>query len=509
MENYVELFISEFEQYIDQLNHHLLVLERDPRASESVSEVFRIFHTIKGMAQTMGYDTLSNLSHRTEDILGGSKKAGEVKAQFIDLLFIIVDVLAQSAEALRAKQNLPPVDDLLEAIVKVQRGEAFQIHKNGVSRDRVSEVRIRMEKLDTLFNLANELTISRSRLAVLSQEIDDERLNSLGEAVTRMISSLQDEVVKLRMLPLSGVFEFFPRWFRDETKRMNKDVELVIIGAHIEVDRSIIEELKEPLMHLIRNALDHGVTESTGTGKVRGRIEMHAVRERDRIVISVADNGKGIDTREVKKKAIKQGIVSKEEVAHYSDYDVYRLLTHPEFSTRDEVSTMSGRGIGLNIVAKTVEKLGGRLLITSRLGVGTCFTLDLPLSMAIVRAMVVRINGQRFALPLTHVKETMYIDDDTTIKRVYHRELLPLRDEILPLVRLSERLACAGSPGRKSLVVIEHGGKRRGFLADSIVDEEEIVVKRLDVLIESSLYSGCSIYADGQPILILDPRGFV
>ncbi|MBN2619588.1 chemotaxis protein CheA [candidate division WOR-3 bacterium] len=506
MENYIELFISEFEQYIKQLNHHLLVLERNPRASESVSEVFRIFHTIKGMAQTMGYDTLSNLSHRTEDLLSGSKKTGEVKAYVTDLLFVIVDVLAQFAEALRTKHVLPQVDDLLEAIEKVQRGESFHLCKGGVRTERVPEVRIKMQKLDTLFNLTNELTISRSRLAALSQDIDDERLSNLGEAIARMISSLQDEVMKLRMLPLSGVFEFFPRWFRDETKRMNKDVEFVIVGANIEVDRSIIDQLKEPLMHLIRNALDHGIAETKG--KARDRIEMYAVRERDRILISVADNGKGIDIEEVKQKAVKQGIVSKEEVEHYSDYDVYRLLTHPEFSTRDAVSTMSGRGMGLDIVVKTAERLGGRLLITSKLGVGTCFTLDLPLSMAIVRAMVVHINGQRFALPLTYVKETMYVDS-TIIKRVYHRELLPLRDEILPLVRLSERLGCGNLPGRKSLVVIEHAGKRRGFIADSIVDEEEIVVKQLDSLLESSLYSGCSIYADGQPILILDPRGFV
>jgi two-component system chemotaxis sensor kinase CheA len=508
MENYVELFISEFEQYIKQLNHHLLVLERDPRASASVSEVFRIFHTIKGMAQTMGYDTLSNLSHRTEDLLSESKKTGEIKSHVTNLLFVIVDAFAQSAEALRVKQVLPPVDDLLEAIEKIQRGEAFHLRKDGVSTDRVPEVRIKMKKLDTLFNLTNELTISRSRLAALVQKIDDEQLSNLGETIAMMISSLQDEVMKLRMLPLSGVFEFFPRWFRDETKRMNKDVELVIVGAHIEVDRSIIDQLKEPLMHLIRNALDHGIADSKGKTEVRNRIEMRAVRERDRILVSVADNGKGIDVEEVKQKAVKQGIVSKEDAEHYSEYDVYRLLTHPEFSTRDTVSTMSGRGMGLDIVVMTAERLGGRLLITSKLGVGTCFTLDLPLSMAIVRAMVVHINGQRFALPLTYVKETMYIDD-TIINRVYHRELLPLRDEILPLVRLSERLGCAGSSGRKSLVVIEHAGKRRGFITDSIVDEEEIVVKQLDTLLESSLYSGCSIYADGQPILILDPRGFV
>jgi len=508
MEDYVKLFISEFKQYIKQLNRHLLILERDPDTSESISEVFRIFHTIKGMAQTMGYDPLARLSHRTEDILGESKKQGKVKPSVIDILFVIIDVLDGSARALNDNKELPGVDDILDAIDKVQKGQTFKLRKGTVNAERFSEVRIKMEKLDTLFNLANELTISRSRLATLSQEIDDDRLTSLNDTATWIIASLRDEVMKLRMLPLSNVFEFFPRWFRDESLRLNKTVELSVVGAHIEVDRSIIDQLKVPLMHLIRNALDHGIPTSKKGTEYRGKIEMKAQRERDRILVSVADNGSGIDIKAVKAKAINQGILTEEEVLHLNEYDVYHLLTHPDFSTRDEVSDISGRGVGLDIVKKTAERLGGRLLISSKIGVGTCFTLDLPLSMAIVRAMIVQVDGQRFALPLACVKETLYLNRDM-VRKVYHRELLPLRDEILPLVRLGECMGCTSSVDRKSLVVIEHAGKRRGFIADSIVDEEEIVVKPLDTLLESPLFSGCSIYADGYPILILDPRGFV
>lgn len=506
MEDYVKLFISEFEQYIKQLNHHLLVLEQNPGTLDSISEVFRIFHTIKGMAQTMGYDTLAQLSHRTEDVLGECKKQRMIAPHIVDLLFVIVDTLSESAETLKNNQKLPPVDEILIAIEKAQRGEVFHIRTGAVSTERLSEVRVKMEKLDTLFNLANELTISRSRLTALSQEINDDRLTNLSDTAAWIIASLQDEVMKLRMLPLSSVFEFFPRWFRDESRRLNKNVELVVIGADIEVDRSIIDQLKEPLMHLIRNALDHGIPETKKGKESPGKIEMKAIRERDRILVSVSDNGKGIDIEEVKKKAIQQGILTKEEAPHLNEYDVYHLLTHPDFSTRDQVSDISGRGVGLDIVAKTAEKLGGRLLISSEIDGGTCFTLDLPLSMAIVRAMIVRVNGQRFALPLTCVKETLYLDKDM-IRKVYQRELLPLRDEILPLVRLDACVGCSSSSERQSLVVIEHGGKRRGVIADSIVDEEEIVVKPLDTLLESTLYSGCSIYADGHPILILDPRG--
>lgn len=506
MENYLELFISELEEYVKQLNKQLLNLESNNHDTKSIIEVFRIFHTIKGMAQTMGYEGLSDLSHSIEDLLRDAKDKGDISPNLIDFLFIAADLLTKSTVALKNKEDLPSVTNILGAISKIKRGEVLVYEKEEFSTKDLGEIRIKMEKLDTLFNLANELTITRSRLEKLSETSDDINLNALADTASRLISSLQDEVMRLRMLPLKTVFEFFPRWFRDEAKRLGKNVSLEIVGGNIEVDRSIIDVLKEPIMHLIRNALDHGI-EASSPEQEKGMVVLKAVREKERILISVIDNGKGIDIEEIRQKAIKSGLISETEGQHFNEDELYQLLTHPAFSTKDKVTAISGRGIGLDIVNSTVVKLGGKFLISSRLGKGSSFTLELPLSLAIIRTMIFNLDGQRFALPLNYIQETFYAHEDM-FQSVYHRELYPLRDEILPLIRLSDQLDCVGNKGRKSVIVVKTQGKRRGFVTDDIIDEEEIVVKKLDPLFTAPIYSGCSIYADGLPILILDPRGF-
>ena len=489
------------------MNKQLLNLESNRKDVSSIVEVFRIFHTIKGMSQTMGYESLAQVSHSIEDLLGDAKEKGVISSQLVDFLFVVADLMVESANALKKRESLPPVDKILDAIERIKTGKDLEYAGDETRAEEAAEIRIKMEKLDTLFNLTNELAIIKSRMLKLSQDIGDSGLLGLTDTAARLISSLQAEVMKLRMLPLSTVFEFFPRWFRDESKRQKKDVNLEIVGGEIEVDRSIIDVLKEPLLHLLRNALDHGIVAAHHGVKQKGnRVSLRAIREKDRIKISVADNGKGIDLDEVKTRAIKQGIISSVEAQHLSDDYVLSLLTHSDFSTREHVSTISGRGIGLDIVNSSVVKLGGRLTIDSEKGKGACFTLELPLSVAILRAMIFKLDGQRFALPLSYIQETFYVQEEM-LKTVYHRELFPLREEILPLIRLSDRLGCVGTKGRKSVIVVQYQGRRRGFITDEIIDEEEIIVKKLDPMLTMPFYSGCSIYADGLPILILDPRG--
>jgi len=505
MEDYLELFISELEEYIKQLNKHLLKLETNNKDSEAISEIFRIFHTIKGMAQTMGFDGMAAMTHDIEDILQDAKRHSEINPRLVDFFFGVTDILTKSTEALRKKKELPEFSEFIDTIQKIKEGKEWTFIQDRTKAKELGEIRIKMKKLDTLFNLTNELMIIRSRISKLSRELGNSELVDLSENASRLISSLHDEVMRLRMLPLSTVFDFFPRWFRDEAKRQHKDVSLEIIGGEIEVDRSIIDVLKELLLHLLRNALDHGI--EAGNKKEKAKVVLKAEREREKIMISVIDNGRGIDVEEIKTKALEKGLVTEAELKYFTRSDFFRLLTRPDFSTREEVSTISGRGIGLDIVERTVVNFGGKLIIASEKGKGSSFTLELPLSLAVIRTMIFKLDGQRFALPLNHVQETFYVDENM-IKSVYHRELFPLRNEILPLVRLGDRLGCAKKEGRKSVIVVQYQGKRRGYITDEIIDEDEIVIKRLDPLAESSLYSGCSIYADGLPILIIDPRGF-
>lgn len=500
MENYLELFISETEEYVRQLNKELLVLESDRKNSPAILGVFRVFHTVKGMAQTMGYDELGKLAHRLEDLLGDAKTKGEIDPAVLDFLFQTADFLTAYVTAIKGKSATPDTTAIFDLIARIQKGETVALVTDGIQAKEISDIRIKMEKLDKLFNLANELMIAKSRLIKLSQNIQDRDLTGLTETSARLIATLQDEVMRLRMLPLSTVFDFFPRWVRDEAKRQEKDVDFDVVGGEIEVDRSIIDVLKELLLHQIRNALDHGIRD-------QGKITLVAIRERDKIRISVIDNGPGIDPELIRKTAVEQGIYSPAEARLLNRHDLYRLLTRPNFSTRREVSSISGRGIGLDIVDSMVTKLGGKLEISSEPGQGSAFTIELPLSLAVVRTMVFRLNGQRFAIPLSYVQETFYAEE-TAFKTVYHRELFPLRDEILPLVRVGSKLNCPGKAGRKSVIVIQYQDIRRGFITDEIIDEEEIVAKKLDPLLPAALYSGCSIYSDGSPILILDPRGF-
>jgi two-component system chemotaxis sensor kinase CheA len=500
MEEYLDLFISETESYIKELEKQLLTLEKDNRNNQSILEVFRILHTIKGMAQTMGFEELGNLAHSAEDLLTEPKKTGFIEKRLVDFLFIVSDYLSRFLNCLKNRTELPPAGDLFSACNEIKQGKEPVLKREREGIGELGEIRIKISKIDTLFNLVNELLIIRSRLVKLSAETSNLELQVLSETAGRLISAIQDEMMRLRMLPLSTVFEFFPRWIRDEARKQGKEIEFEITGGEIEVDRSIIDVLKEPVMHLLRNALDHGIEKS-------GRISLSAVREREFIRISVTDNGKGIDPEEIRRLIVERGLVDQTTAKNFSSDELYRFLLRPDFSTKKDVSTVSGRGIGLDIVNKFVKELGGELEIISEKGKGSTFTIGLPISLAVMRAFILEVDNQRFALPLTYVQETFYIEDKD-IQRVYHHELLRLRNQILPLIRIGERLNCVSKKGKKSVIVVNYEDKKRGFIVDEIIDEDEIVVKRIDRLLPSSLYSGCSIYADGKPILILDPRGF-
>jgi two-component system chemotaxis sensor kinase CheA len=506
MEHYIDLFVNELSEYVKQLNDHLLRLEKNSKDRKSIVELFRIFHTIKGMSQTMGYTTLAEISHTAESLLEDAKERGAMQGHVVDVLFAVTEIFERSATALRSGETLPPAQDVLTVLDQLKEGKIPSYEPQAETRRGIGDIHIKLTKLDRLFNLTNELTIMRSRINKISQVVGDPHLQSLSDTAARLISELQDEVVRLRMLPLSTVFDLFPRWFRDEAKRQKKDAELKISGAEIEVDRSVIETLREPLLHLVRNALDHGIDTQPKEARKKGIVTLAAVREKDRIHISVRDNGRGLDPELIRRTAVRRKIVTEKESHRLTQESLLRLIVRPDFSTRETVTTLSGRGIGLDIVQSAVVRLGGRLHISSEKNDFTCFTLEVPVTLATVRAMIVRLNGQRFALPLSYIQETLYVSEES-LRSVFHRELFPLREELIPVVRLSERLGCLQSEGRKSLIIVQYGGKKRGFLADSIVDEDEIVVKNTGSLFANPAYSGCSIYADGLPILILDPRG--
>jgi two-component system chemotaxis sensor kinase CheA len=387
--------------------------------------------------------------------------------------------------------------------------------EGAVSRAR--NIRVDLRRLDALMNQVGELVIVRDRLRQLAPGSAPELAESVDQA-SRLISELQDEIVRARMAPVWQVFDRFPRLVRDAARSLGKQVDFVIEGKEIELDRSMLDEIGDPLVHLLRNSLDHGIEppdERRAKGKPpTGTLRLSASRERSRVIIRVEDDGRGIQRDRVLAKAISLGLARPEEAQAMAPEEVDRLITRPGFSTAETVTDVSGRGVGLDVVATRVRALGGMLDIYSEPGRGTAFTLQLPLTLAIVRALLVRLGVETYALPLTHVGETVHLEPED-VRMVKGRTVALLRDEVIPLLSLRALLGTGGeakarADGRRPAVVLEVGELRVGVEVDRLMGQQEIVVKSFDQTAGTlKLFSGATILSDGRPALILDAGSVV
>lgn len=376
---------------------------------------------------------------------------------------------------------------------------------------RARHIRVDLRRLDALMNQVGELVIARDRLRRLVGYEAPELTETVDQA-SRLIGELQDEIMRARLAPVSQVFDRFPRLVRDAARSLGKKVDFVIEGKEIELDRSMLDEIGDPLVHLLRNALDHGIeapAERRAHGKPEtGTLRLSASRERSRIIIRVEDDGRGIQRDRVLARAVQAGLVARDEAAGLPDEEVYRLLTRPGFSTAETVTDVSGRGVGLDVVATRVRALGGMLEIYSEPGRSTSMTLQLPQTLAIVRALLVRQGGETYALPLTHVGETVHLlaGEVGTVKG---RTVAFLRDEVIPLLALRQILRTNGNGStngaKRHAVILEVGEQRIGLEVDALMGQQEIVVKQFDATADTlRLFSGATILSDGRPALILD-----
>ena len=370
-------------------------------------------------------------------------------------------------------------------------------------------IRIELSRLDTLMNLIGELVITRGRLLQLTAGRNDAALDEAMTQASRLIGDLQAEVMASRMVPVWQVFDRFPRLVRDASRTLHKEIEFVVEGKEIELDRSLLDEIGEPVVHLLRNAVDHGieapeVREAAGKRRL-GRLVLSASRERSSVIVRVKDDGRGIDRQRVLARAHELGMVAP-DVTRLDDELLFRVIASPGFSTATTVSDLSGRGVGIDAVQAKVRQLGGSVELESAPGQGTTVTLRLPQTLAIVRAVLARIGGERYALPLQHVRETLAWSADA-VQRVQGREVLVLREEVLPFLRLRDVVhgAAAARDESSDIVVLERGGRRLGLLVDELTDQQDIVVKQFDAVRDGlALFSGATILADGRPALIMD-----
>ncbi len=370
-------------------------------------------------------------------------------------------------------------------------------------------IRIELARLDTLMNLIGELVITRGRLMQLTAGRTDAALDEAMTQASRLIGDLQAEVMASRMVPVWQVFDRFPRLVRDATRALHKEIEFTIEGKEIELDRSLLDEIGEPVVHLLRNAVDHGieapdVREAAGKPRV-GHLVLSAARERSSVMVRVRDDGRGIDRQRVLQRARELGMVAA-DVTRLDNDQLFRVIASPGFSTATTVSDLSGRGVGIDAVQSKVRQLGGSVELESTPGQGTTITLRLPQTLAIVRAVLARVGGERYALPLQHVRETLAWSTDA-VQHVQGREVLLLRNEVMPLVRLRDvvRSADGTRDETSDIIVLERGDKRVGLLVDELTDQQDIVVKQFDAVRDGlALFSGATILADGRPALIMD-----
>jgi two-component system, chemotaxis family, sensor kinase CheA len=516
---YTALFLSDSRDHLQRCNELLLAWEREPGSTTPVAELFRAVHSIKGSSSAMGFEAIAELSHVSEQLLGairsGSMTAGPA---VIDGLFRAVDALSVGVEAV-SRGEAPEVDDeLIEALfgmlpleettrtaeirIPERRREPRPANVTSQLKASTRQVRVDLDRLDSLVNDIGELVVARNRLSAIADREIGSELEQVSARISTLVTGLQSSVVRARMAPVSEVFDRFPRMVRDLGRELGKELRLDLQGMEIEVDRSVLDSLTEPLTHLLRNAADHGLespADRVAAGKQReGIIRLRAERVRDEVTVTVADDGRGIDRAEVRDQAVERGLLEAGSAVPDA-VGLLRLLAHPGFTTRSHVTTVSGRGVGIDAVLSRVRSLGGRMDLKTSPGQGTTFLLHLPVTRTIVRALLVGVGDARYAIPFGMLAEAA-VHEQTEAEVTLRGLSLPTAD-----LRVVLGLAKAGS-GRRPVVVVDTSGGRAALIADALLGQQDVVVEQLAAPVGLPAWvGGVTILPDGAPALILDP----
>ena len=515
-----DMFIEESREYVRALNECLLALERAPNDADTLNAVFRAAHSLKGIAATMGYDTLATLAHAAEDVLHKVRDGDwALTPGLVELLFAAIDALQALVDDVAAGgAGDADVTSTLEQLRGYEQEAGGRGQEAGGGPTPYSllptpssptMIRIDVRHLDALLDVVTEMVIHRSLLTRLARRHDLPPLSEALQVHDRLLAQLQDAVLKTRMVPVGQVFGRLPRMVRDLLKAEGKDAQLIIEGEGVELDRAALEALNDPLVHLLRNAIDHGLetpVEREASGKLpSGTLRLAALRERDMVVIEVGDDGRGMDAQRIAAAAVERGIVTAEAVAEMSEAQVLELICHPGFSLSEKVTTVSGRGVGMGVVKRQMEALRGSLQIETQIGQGTTFRLQLPAMLALVQALLVGVGDEQYALPTAHVERTIELDP-ARIERIGDRELLHLENGVLPLRRLGELLRVPGcAPQPRCALIVRRNGHTFGLRVDEVLGHEEVVVKPLPAALRGTPgLAGVTILGEGQVVLILD-----
>lgn len=566
-----ESFLIETQEIFDRLNQDLLELEKRPTDKELHNTIFRAVHTVKGTSSFVGFEQLTELAHNFEDVLNKIRR-GEltVTSDIMDVMFEAFDLMKELLQRIQAKNTEPieltgiiaklqvigqtaqespkeppvPIDQstltetepipqaALEAtaqpIVETKSAttDATPATASSSAQAKVidSTIRVDITRLDGLMNLVGELVLGRNRLSQIAYQLNEQyegiqavrELADTSSQIDFITTELQMAVMKTRMVPIAKVFNKLPRLIRDLSKDMGKDIDLQIFGEETELDKSIIEELNDPLVHILRNAADHGVEtpeERIAAGKpAQGKIIIKAEHEGNHIVIAIEDDGKGMDPEKLKSKAIEKGLLTEAEAKEMTKREVLNLIFLPGFSTAAKVTNVSGRGVGMDVVRTNIAKLKGIIDIDSEIGAGSKFTIKLPLTLAIIQGLLVESKKEIFSIPLASVLEVVRVQA-SEISTINGKEVIRLRDTVLSLVHIDVvfgRERSVERPAWMYIVVIGLGERRLGIVVDSLLGQREVVIKSLgEYLGTIPGIAGSTILGDGRVIMIIDVGQFM
>jgi two-component system chemotaxis sensor kinase CheA len=564
MEELLGDFLTETGERIDLLEPELVRFEREPNNAEMLNAIFRLVHTIKGTCGFIGLHRLAKLAHAAETLMGQYRDGAAVTVESVSVILASLDRIKLILLGLE-RSGAEPVgsdDDLIERLERlaltqagdVQRPVAFSylgelgrpLQPGETSLEelerawlaapgpdspaapetanlvpRSQTVRISVDMLENLMTTVSELVLTRNQLLDLVRKNGKSEFKAPLQRLSTVTAELQEGIMKARLQPIANAWQKLPRLVRELSIDLSKTIELNLDGGETELDRQVLELIKDPLTHMVRNAADHGIESSEERAragkKATGHIRLRAGQEGGSIVIEVEDDGRGLSAAKIRYKALASHLATQAELNRLSDYEVYSFIFRPGFSTAGEVTEISGRGVGMDVVRANIELIGGTIELKSTSGAGTVFRIKIPLTLAIMPALIVATGAQRFAIPQFSVVELVRVGDNSghQLERINATPVLRLRDKLLPLLDLAELLRLElgeihdgrGRDSALTVVVMQHGRKTFGVLVDGVFHAEDLVVKPMSALLRDiKMFSGNAILGDGSVIMIIDPN---
>jgi len=576
MDDLLREFVTETNESLDVVDVELVRFEQDPNNAQILDNIFRLVHTIKGTCGFLGLPRLEALAHAAETLMGKFRDGAPASSEAVTLILATIDRIKGILESLEREQREPEgadadlisslermvervgsagtqeepahtfgtlvsqvlerplrsdedsLDDLERAfrdtetdpyVVKSRSAPvvADAVAKDDDGKGASQSIRVTVDTLEHLMTMVSELVLTRNQLLEIVRKHEESEFKTPLQRLSNVTAELQEGVMKTRMQPIGNAWQKLPRIVRDLSNELGKKIELEMHGAETELDRQVLDLIKDPLTHMVRNSADHGLETSEqrrAIGKPEhGLIRLSAYHEGGYIIIRIADDGRGLNTERIKSKAIAQGLVSETDVEKLTEAQIHKFIFAPGFSTAAKVTNVSGRGVGMDVVRNNIHQIGGTIDVKSVAGAGVSFTIKIPLTLTIVAALIVEASGHRFAIPQLSVIELVRVRDGSEhrIESIKDTKVLRLRDKLLPLVGLRQLLGLEGSaPDFKSsfIVVTQVGSQTFGIVVDGVFHTEEIVVKPMSSKLRHiQMFSGNTILGDGSVIMIIDPNG--